>query len=137
MPAVTVAELNQRIQGRLAGVLGVRIVEVAADRAVAELEVRSELMNTIGSLHAAAFVAIADTTCGAGTIRALPEAARGFTTLELKSNFVGTAREGTLRCEARLRHGGRTTQLWEASVFGGGKPLAFFSCTQLILYQQE
>jgi uncharacterized protein (TIGR00369 family) len=64
----------------------------------------------------------------------LPEGAEGFTTIELKSNFLGTAREGEIECEARLVHGGRTTQVWDATVSGGEKTIALFRCTQMILY---
>ena len=69
-------------------------------------------------------IALADTACGYGCILSLPEGATGFTTIELKANFVRTAREGTIGCEARLVHGGRTTQLWDATVTTpDGRPL--------------
>ena len=80
-------------------------------------------------------VALADTACGFGCFASLPEGGTGFTTIELKSNFVGTARDGTLECEAVRVHGGRTTQVWDATVRDGeGAQLALFRCTQLILY---
>ena len=62
--------------------------------------------------------------------------ARGFTTIELKTNFVGTAREGTVVCEATLAHRGRSTQVWDARVTaeGTGKAIALFRCMQFILY---
>ena len=72
--------------------------------------------------------------CGFGCVASLPDGARGFTTIELKTNFVGTAREGELVCRGRMRHGGRTTQVWDASVEdASGKTLALFRCTQLLL----
>jgi uncharacterized protein (TIGR00369 family) len=66
----------------------------------------------------------------------LPEGAQSFTTIELKSNFVGTKRGGAIGCEAKLVHGGRTTQVWDATVSDeeSGKPIALFRCTQMILY---
>jgi 1,4-dihydroxy-2-naphthoyl-CoA hydrolase len=81
-------------------------------------------------------IAIADTTCSYGTFYDLPEGAHSFTTIELKSNFLGTAREGTLACIATRVHGGRTTQIWDAQVTdeASAKTLALFRCTQLILY---
>ena len=67
---------------------------------------------------------------------ALPEGATGFTTIELKSNFLGTAREGTIDCIAKATHLGRTTQLWDAIVTHreAGKTIALFRCTQLLIY---
>ena len=90
-----------------------------------------------GYLHAASVVALADSSCGRGCMEARPDGASGFTTIELKSNFLGTAREGDgVACEARLAHGGRTTQVWDAEVKAEatGKTIALFRCTQMILY---
>jgi 1,4-dihydroxy-2-naphthoyl-CoA hydrolase len=87
-----------------------------------------------GYLHAATVIALADTACGYGCFGALPEDATGFTTVELKANFIRTVRSGTIACEARLAHSGRTTQVWDAVVTGDDeRPLALFRCTQLIL----
>jgi uncharacterized protein (TIGR00369 family) len=87
-----------------------------------------------GYLHAAAVIALADTCCGYGSILNLPEGGTGFTTIELKTNFLRTAHEGTIACAARLVHSGRTTQLWDATVTDpDGRPMALFRCTQLVL----
>lgn len=88
-----------------------------------------------GYLHAATVVALADTSCGYGSRLSLPEGA-GFTTIELKANFLGTVREGGIACEARLAHGGRSTQVWDATVSdeSTGKVIALFRCTQLVLW---
>jgi uncharacterized protein (TIGR00369 family) len=104
----------------------------------------SEPMSTIdqlnargqGYLHAATVIALADTTCGYGTIADLPGGAQNFTTIELKSNFLGTAREGVISCIATIVHSGRTTQVWDAQVADEArdKTIALFRCTQLILY---
>jgi uncharacterized protein (TIGR00369 family) len=79
---------------------------------------------------------LADTAAGYGCVANLPEGATGFTTIEMKVNFMGTLLEGILVAEARLIHGGRTTQVWDAEVRdeGSGKLLAAFRCTQFILY---
>lgn len=74
--------------------------------------------------------------CPYGCISNLPKGATSFTTIELKSNFLGTAREGTLECTARPEHAGRTTQVWGATVVHRetGKTIALFRCTQLVIY---
>ena len=90
-----------------------------------------------GYLHAAAVIALADTACGYGCILSLPEGGIGFTTIELKTNFVRSAQQGTITCEARLVHGGRTTQLWDATVNApDGRLMALFRCTQLVLRER-
>ena len=131
--------LNERGVGTLPGLIGIEVLEAEKGRLASRLELRDELMAPNGYLHAATIVALADTSCGYGTFVSLPQGAEGFTTVELKSNFLGTKRAGVIGCEARLAHGGRTTQVWDATVTDaeGGKPLALFRCTQLILYPQE
>jgi uncharacterized protein (TIGR00369 family) len=102
---------------------------------VALLTVHPGLLAANGYLHAASIVALADTACGFGALASLPDGKDGFTTLELKTNFIATAREGDLACTASLVHGGRTTQVWDAEVrmADGGKTVALFRCTQLLL----
>jgi len=98
------------------------------------LAVRRELLAPNGFLHAASVVALADTTCGFGTIAHLPEDRASFTTIELKANFLGTARDGIIECASTLVHGGRSTQVWDATVTNdAGKTIALFRCTQMLL----
>jgi 1,4-dihydroxy-2-naphthoyl-CoA hydrolase len=132
----TLDELNERGIGTLPGLIGLTILEAEERKISSRLDLREELMAPNGYLHAATVVALADTSCGYGTFVNLPEAAEGFTTIELKSNFVGTKRGGAIGCEAKLVHGGRTTQVWDATVSDeeSGKPIALFRCTQMILY---
>jgi 1,4-dihydroxy-2-naphthoyl-CoA hydrolase len=131
--------LNERGVGTLPGLIGIEVLEAEQGRLESRLELREELMAPNGYLHAATIVALADTSCGYGTFVSLPEGASGFTTVELKSNFLGTKRAGVIGCEARMVHGGRATQVWDATVNDGesGKTLALFRCTQMILYPRE
>jgi 1,4-dihydroxy-2-naphthoyl-CoA hydrolase len=122
-------------QDRLPGLIGIEIEEIEAGHVRMRLALRDELLAPNGYLHAGTVVALADSSCGYGCIASLPEGATGFTTIELKTNFLGTALEGTLACESTLVHGGRTTQVWDATVTNEtGKKLALFRCTQLLLY---
>ncbi len=132
----TTEELNAWGTGKLPGLIGVEIVSVEGKRVTSRLPVRTELLAPHNYLHAASVVALADTTCGYGTIANLPDGAQTFTTIELKVNFLGTAREGVIECEAELVHGGRTTQVWDARVTDSAsqKVIALFRCTQMILY---
>ena len=121
--------------GRLPGLIGIEVEEIESGRVRMRLPLRDELLAPNGYLHAGTVVALADSSCGYGCIASLPKGATGFTTIELKTNFLGTALDGTLSCESRLIHGGRTTQVWDATVTNeSGKKLALFRCTQLLLY---
>jgi 1,4-dihydroxy-2-naphthoyl-CoA hydrolase len=98
-------------------------------------DVEKRHMAPNGYLHAASVIALADSAAGYGCMISLPEGGAGFTTIELKSNFLGTALEGGVAVEAKLVHGGKTTQVWDAVVTNEttGKTIALFRCTQMIL----
>ena len=123
-------------EGHLPGLFGLELVTVERGRVESRLELKPEFLAPNGYLHAGTVVTLADSSCGMGCLASLPEGADGFTTVELKTNFLRTAREGAvLRCEARLAHGGRTTQVWDAEVSReeDGDPVALFRCTQYLL----
>jgi uncharacterized protein (TIGR00369 family) len=122
--------------GRLPGLLGVEVLAVDRGRVEARLPLRPELLAPNDFIHAGTIVTLADTCCGMGCIATLPEGAAGFTTAELKVNFLRTAAaDATIRCEARIAHGGTRVQVWDATVVRepDDKPLALFRCTQYLL----
>ena len=120
----------------LPGHLGIVVTHAAAGEAHLTLEVKRHHMAPNGFLHAGSIVTLADTACGYGCLSTLPEGATSFTTIELKSNFLGTARDGAIECVAKAVHKGRNTQVWDAVVTHRetGKTIAMFRCTQMILY---
>lgn len=134
--AFTHEDANQRIQGTLPGVLGVQFFALEQGAVAGRMALRADHMAPNGFLHAASIIALADTCCGNGTLASLPAGAKNFTTVELKCNFLGTVREGTILCRAMLVHGGRRTQVWDAKVTDESeeRTLALFRCTQMILY---
>ena len=129
-------QLNARGQGTLPGLIGIEFTSAEPGRLTSRLTLRPELLAPNGYLHAATVIALADTTCGYGTFTDLPDGANNFTTIELKTNFLGTAREGIITCVATRVHNGRITQVWDAEVTdeASGRTIALFRCTQLILY---
>ena len=129
------ADFNEMTKGTLPGLLGLEVLSVEHGTVVARLDVQPHHLAPNGYLHAASVIALADTSCGYGCVLSLPDGATGFTTIELKANFISTIAEGGLACEARMVHGGRTTQLWDATVTAEetGKTLALFRCTQMVL----
>ena len=131
-----IAQFNQRGQGALPGHLGIVMTHMEPGEVRSEMPFQPVLMAPNGFLHAGSLVTLADTSCGYGCVLNLPAGAVGFTTVELKSNHLGTTREGTVDCVARPAHVGRTTQVWDATVTHreSGKTLALFRCTQMVLY---
>ncbi len=135
-PDIDVDILNQRGGEYLPGYLGIEILELAERRLSSRMPVRKLHIAPNEFLHAASIVALADTTCGYATIAHLPQGAESFTTIELKSNHLGTVREGSIACVATAQHLGRTTQVWDAVVTdeATGRTIALFRCTQMILW---
>jgi len=125
----------ERQRGMLPDKFGVRPIAVGEGRMTMEMTVQPWMMAPNGYLHAASQILLADTCAGYATMAHLPEGAKGFTTLELKSNFLGTAKEGVLSVEAVAEHMGRTTQIWSATVTDDkGRKLSLFRCSQIILW---
>jgi 1,4-dihydroxy-2-naphthoyl-CoA hydrolase len=132
----TADELNALLPGTLPGMLGLVIDDHEPGRLTAHLDVRPEVLAPNGYLHAATVVGLADTACGLATRALLPDGASGFTTIELKTNYLGTAREGRIATVATNVHAGRTTQVWDAVVRDEGRDrtIALFRCTQSVLW---
>ncbi|MBW7862227.1 MAG: PaaI family thioesterase [Rhodocyclaceae bacterium] len=135
-PEITVEILNQRGGEYLPGYLGIEILKLAERTLTSRMPVKKLHIAPNEFLHAASVVALADTTCGYATVAHLPEGAQSFTTIELKSNHLGTVREGSIACIATAQHLGRTTQVWDAVVSdeSNGRTIALFRCTQMILW---
>lgn len=131
-----VQQLTDRQKGTLPDHLGLEWLEARPGFIKGRFEVKPHHLAPNTFLHAASVIALADSACGYGCIISRPEGALNFTTIELKSNFLGTTREGGVGVEASLVHGGRTTQVWDAVVKAEatGKTIALFRCTQMILY---
>lgn len=129
-----------RRKGTLVDHLGIEITTIEHGHVDACFTVERKHMAPNGYLHAASVIALVDSASGIGCMASLPDGASGFTTIELKSNFLGTTKEGAIvRCTARLAHGGRTTQVWdaEAKLADSEKTIALFRCTQMILYPRS
>jgi 1,4-dihydroxy-2-naphthoyl-CoA hydrolase len=128
--------LNKIGIGKLPGHLGIVVTHADGSEVAAEIAVTETHMAPNGYLHAGTVITLADTCAGYGCILNLPPGATGFTTVELKSNHLGTAKEGTIVGSAKPVHLGKTTQVWDTVVTHKetGKTIALFRCTQMILY---
>jgi len=139
-PEVTLDALNERTRGNLAGLFGLQVLHIDERELLMRMQIHPQFLAPNGFLHAASIIAVADTACGYACVAHLPEGAENFTTVELKTNFLGTATEGAIDAVVRAAHLGRTTQVWDATVIEvrvdgkAGKTLALFRCTQMILW---
>jgi 1,4-dihydroxy-2-naphthoyl-CoA hydrolase len=124
-----------------AGLLGMTIERYNEGRLLTRLQLRDECMlHAGGLLHAGTVFGLADTTAGWGCLLALPDHAKGFTTIEGKVNFIATTSvDDALTCEAWLAHAGRTTQVWDAEVrrVRDGRILGLYRCTQALLSERR
>lgn len=128
--------MNKFGADKLPGYMGIEITRVADGEVAARLEIKPHHLAPNGFLHAGTVITLADTAAGYACVANMPEGANSFTTIELKSNHLGTARDGAISCVARPAHMGRTTQVWDVVVTNeaNGKTIALFRCTQMILY---
>lgn len=131
--------LSQAGAAMLPGHMGLVLIEIGEASARMRCEVQPFHFAPNGYLHAGTVITLADTAAGYGCVGNLPDGASGFTTIEMKSNFTGTIREGSLLAEAALIHGGRTTQVWDVEVSHeeSSRKLAYFRATQMILYPRD
>ncbi len=134
-PKPTIDSLLVLGAARLPGHLGIMVQALGPDGATLSMPVTPVLLNLFGSVHGGALVSLADTACGYATLANLPADATSFTTIELKTNFLGAARDGTLTCMATPVHLGRTTQVWDAVVthVETARRVALFRCTNLVI----
>ncbi len=123
----------------LPGHIGLELVELGEGTALMRCQIQPFHLAPNGYLHAGAVITLADTAAGYGCVGNFPVGGSGFTTIELKTNFVGTLLDGVMKASARMIHGGRTTQVWEVEVTdeAAGRALAYFRATQMILYPKE
>ena len=129
-----------RPKGCLLDVFDIRLVMVGPGASIAEMPLMQAQMNQRGIAQAGAVMALADAAAGWATMPALPDNTH-FTTLELKANMLRASRLGdTLRAEVKPVHVGSSTIVLDVLVFNPearDKPIAKFSCTQLVLRQRE
>ncbi|HEY7992506.1 MAG TPA: PaaI family thioesterase [Stellaceae bacterium] len=123
-----------RFDGTFFETLGIRILEATAQRVVAEMAVRPELMTVGGRLHGGALMSLADSVGAYGAFLALPKGASGTTTIESKTNFFAGADTGTVRAEAVPLHVGGRTSVWQTRITNeAGRLVSQTVQTQMVL----
>jgi 1,4-dihydroxy-2-naphthoyl-CoA hydrolase len=131
------ADLNAFAREKHPGLVGVELLRCAPDEVTGRFTVTDELVAGTGFLWAPVVVTLADWLCAAGAPLHFRAGAQSFTTIELKANFLGTARTGErVFGRATPVHVGGTTQVWDVEVTNedAGRRIALFRCTQLVMY---
>ncbi len=138
-PEITAETFQAKQAGTLPGRYGFRVTAIDEGRLDAALVVEPWMLAPNGFLHAASVLLLADTAAGYACIAHLPGAAKNFTTIELKSNFLSSARvEERVVCRCTPAHIGRQTHVWDAEVTNEstGRVMALFRCTQMVLVRR-
>jgi len=132
---VTLLDKINAMKMPFAELKGVTFIEAEPERVVARMLVRPNLCTLGHTIHGGAVMAFADSVGAAATVINLPAEAKGTTTIESKTNFVGAAKEGTtITATATPVHRGRRTQVWQTRIEGeDGKLVAVVTQTQMIL----
>ena len=117
-----------------ARLMGVEVTEATKTRVVGRLTVREDLCTSGHILHGGAYMAFADSLGAVAGHLNLPPGAR-TTTLESKTNFLGSAKAGeTITGEATPLHVGRRSSVWQTKVTNAeGRLLAMVTQTQLTI----
>src|SRR5450432_3016734 len=101
---------------RFPGFVGIEVLQVEKNFAIARMEIKNFHFAPNDYLHAGSIVTLADTIAGYACLYNLPDKGISFTTIELKSNFLGSVKNGSVKAEASLQHSGKTTQVWDVTV---------------------
>jgi 1,4-dihydroxy-2-naphthoyl-CoA hydrolase len=115
--------------------LRIEFVSAELDRVVARMRIAPEHCTLGGRAHGGALMALADTMGGVAAFINLDEKSAGTTTIESKTNFVGSAPVGAvLTATATPVHKGRRTQVWQTRIeTEEGRLVALVMQTQLSL----
>ena len=134
-PTTRASRMTEFFAPRVPGQLGCVFDHSAADLVVGHIDVTPNLIAGTGFLFAPAVIALADTCAAIGCGNNVP-AGSSFTTIELKSIFLSSARVGErVTCRCTPAHLGRQTHVWDATITNEttGRTMALFRCTQMVL----
>ena len=129
-------DFNRYGEEYLFGYLGMEFLKVEDDEVIARIVLQQHHFGWNGYLHAGTIFSLADSCAGYGCVRSLPGGAAGFTTIETKTNFLSTVRQGSIQAIAIPLHRGKSTQVWDTSVSSteNGQLLSCYRCTQMVLW---
>jgi 1,4-dihydroxy-2-naphthoyl-CoA hydrolase len=114
--------------------LGLTMESAAPDEVRARIAWQERLCTAGGILHGGALMALADAAAGYCAFLNLPDGAGGTATIESKTNFFRSVRDGHVEARSRPLHRGRTTIVVETDLYDdAGKHVARVTQTQAVL----
>jgi 1,4-dihydroxy-2-naphthoyl-CoA hydrolase len=115
------------LERTLDGVLGFEFVEASAERVRGRVAVEDRVKQPLGLVHGGVYAALAESLCSAATYQAVAGDGMVAVGLSNHTSFLRPVTEGTVHADARRRHGGRTTWVWEVEFTNDEGKLAALS----------
>ncbi|SEH14524.1 PaaI family thioesterase [Thermoleophilum album] len=100
----------------LDGVLGFELLELKPEQARARFRVEDRVRQPFGIVHGGAYAALAESLCSASTHLAVTGEGKYAVGLSNQTSFLRPVSEGTVHAQARVRHRGRTTWVWDVDL---------------------
>lgn len=99
--------------GTLDDVLGFELLEWSADRARGQFAVADRVKQPLGLVHGGAFAALAESLVSATTHLAVEADGKIAVGQSNHTSFLRPILQGTVHADARPKHRGRTSWVWE------------------------
>jgi 1,4-dihydroxy-2-naphthoyl-CoA hydrolase len=115
------------LESTLDGVLGFEFVEAGPDRVRGRVAVEDRVRQPLGLVHGGVYAALAESLCSAATYQAVAGDGMVAVGLSNHTSFLRPVTQGTVHADARRRHGGRTTWVWEVEFTDDAEKLCALS----------
>ena len=119
----------------IAVLIGFRMTESEVGRSVMTLVPSERQYNPLGTVHGGVAATVLDSVMGCAVHTTLPPG-RGFTTLEIKINYLRAMSEqtGPVRAEGKVVHSGRSTAVAEGRIVDGEGRIYATGTTTCLLF---
>ena len=101
------------LERTLVGVLGFELLELADDAATGRFEVTDKTRQPFGIVHGGSYAAASEWLTSAATHAVVSKDGKSALGQSNHTTFLRPISEGTVHAEARARHRGRTTWIWD------------------------
>ncbi len=134
MPPISPAQADELNRGKLADLLGIRIVEFQPTRVIATMPVVETTRQPMGVLHGGASLVLAETIASVGGWYSVADRGKVVVGMEINANHLRTVREGTVKGIGEPVHQGKTSQVWEVKIYDEAERLICISrCTLAVI----